>query len=257
MDVVGYIAFAILIFLAVTWTIGVRTQLDAGTHTIIGALFFLVSVLVLAVSGASKVHAIWLVPAGFIVPFIIVFLGNISHVLLFPFRLIAGPFANIVRIGIPTEWRAAAQNESSHGDGEGKLAVAHQYLLGVIRVIRASLSASDVDMHGEKTLLAQGLFYMGFVDALHQATNMTEAEFLQLQKKVFGDLGFGSAFSAKILLFHQTGQVGHPAFKAILAGGKFFGQLSSGDKAVESMLAGNTIAEFVRDPSIPSSAALL
>lgn len=109
MEILGYIAFAVLIFLAVTWTIGVRTQLDAGTHTIVGALFFLVSVLVLSISGASKVHALWLVPVGFVVPFAVVFLGSISRVLLLPFRLVAGVFANIVRIGIPAERIRAAQ----------------------------------------------------------------------------------------------------------------------------------------------------
>lgn len=270
MEILGYIAFAVLIFLAITWTIGVRTQLDAGTHTIVGALFFLVSVLILFISGASKVHALWLVPVGFVVPFAIVFFGNISRVFLVPFRLLAGVFASVVRIGIPAERIRAAQEAGLRATGEewsrqrnstvqtdDKIAAVHQYLLEIIRIIRASLNASGVDMRGEKTFLAQGLFYMGFVDALHQATKMTDDQFIELQKFVFNDLNFNAAFSAKIFLFHQTGQISHPAFKAIMAGGKFFGRLTSGDKAVESMLAGDSIAEFVRDPSFPSSAARL
>lgn len=140
---------------------------------------------------------------------------------------------------------------------DDKLAAAHQYLLEVIRVIKSSLNASGVDMGGEKTFLAQGLFYMGFIDALHQATNMTDDQFIALQKAVFSDLNFNAAFSSRIFLFHQTGQVSHPAFKAIMAGGKFFERLTAGDKAVESMLAGSTVAEFVRDPAFPSSAATL
>lgn len=270
MEILGYIAFAVLIFLAVTWTIGVRTQLDAGTHTIVGALFFLVSALALSIYGISKVHALWLVPVGFVVPFAVVLLGNISRGLLFPFRVLAGVFANIMRIGIPDERIKAAQEAGLHATVEewskkrnrktqedDKLAVAHRYLLEVIRVVRASLNASGVEARGEKTFLAQGLFYMGFVDALHQATGMTDDQFIELQKAVFHDLNFNAAFSAKIFLFHQTVQVSHPAFKAIMAGGEFFGKLTSGDKAVEAMLAGNTIAEFVRDPSFPSSAARL
>ena len=130
MDILGYIGFAVLIFLAVTWTFGVRTQLDAGTGTVIGALFFLVSALVLAISGASKIHSLWIVPAGFIIPLIVVFIGNISRLLLLPFRLVAGAFASIVRIGIPAERIRAAQeaglratveewSKQRRGDGDG------------------------------------------------------------------------------------------------------------------------------------------
>ena len=36
MQIIGYIGYAILIFLAVTWAIGVRTKLGAGLFTIVG-----------------------------------------------------------------------------------------------------------------------------------------------------------------------------------------------------------------------------
>jgi hypothetical protein len=56
MEILGYIGFAVLIFLAATWTIGVRTQFDAGTGTVIGAILFVASALVLTISDVSKLH---------------------------------------------------------------------------------------------------------------------------------------------------------------------------------------------------------
>ncbi len=136
---------------------------------------------------------------------------------------------------------------------DDKLAAAHRYLIEVIRIIKASLKATGIDAREEKAIIAQSLFYMGLIDALHQAMQMTESQFIALQKAVFNDLDFSPATSANIFLFHIQQQTDHPGYKAIMAGGNFFRKLSAGDKAVESMLAGKSIAEFVRDPSFPSS----
>lgn len=130
MEIFGYIGFAVLILLAVIWTIGVRTQFDAGTGTVIGALFFVASVFVLAISDTSKIHSLWIIPVGFIIPLIVTLIGTVSHALLFPFRFVAGIFANIVRIGIPVEKIRAGQEAGlratvdewarrGKGDGDG------------------------------------------------------------------------------------------------------------------------------------------
>jgi len=110
MDILGYIGFAVLIFLAVTWTIGVRAKLDAGAHTIIGALFFLVAAIVLGVSGANKLHSLWVIPSGFILALLLSLL--VVHVppVFSLFRLLASAFASIVRVGIPAEKVKAAQD---------------------------------------------------------------------------------------------------------------------------------------------------
>lgn len=109
MEIVGYIGLLVLVFLAVTWTIGVRVKLDARTHTIIGAIFFLVAALVLLFSDVNKFHSLWLIPAGFVLPIVLAMVGGAIPVLLLPFRLVAGLFASIVRIGIPAERIRAAQ----------------------------------------------------------------------------------------------------------------------------------------------------
>lgn len=130
MEILGYIGFAVLILIALLWTIGVRTQFDASAGTIIGTIFLLVSAVVLAVSDISKLHSLWIIPAGFGVALVVSFIGSISSVLLVPFRVLAGIFASIVRIGIPAERIRAGQEAGlrasveewarrNKGDGNG------------------------------------------------------------------------------------------------------------------------------------------
>lgn len=109
MEILGYIGFAVLIFFAVTWTIGVRAQLGAGVHTIIGALFFLVAAIVLAVTDASKLHTLWVIPVGFVFAMFLSLLAVYVPPLFAVFRLLASSFAAIVRVGIPRERIEAAQ----------------------------------------------------------------------------------------------------------------------------------------------------
>ena len=113
MNILGYIGFAVLIFLATTWTIGVRVKLEASVFTILGALFFVSSAVFVGVSGVNKLHSWWIVPAGFI---FMLFLARVSAILKFrvpiifhSIRLIASVFANIIRIGVPEEKIKAAQ----------------------------------------------------------------------------------------------------------------------------------------------------
>jgi hypothetical protein len=110
-DIFGYIGFIVLIFLAITWTVGVRVKLDAGVHTIIGALFFLVAAIVLGVSGANKLHSLWIIPAGFILTAYLSLLAVYVPPVFSLFRLLASVFAAIVRVGIPAEKIKAAQDE--------------------------------------------------------------------------------------------------------------------------------------------------
>lgn len=110
MEILGYIGFAVLIFLAVTWTIGVRIKLDAGVQTIIGALFFLVAAVILAVSGANKLHSLWIIPSGFILALLLSLLAVHVPPIFSLFRFLASVFAGIVRVGIPAEKIRAAQD---------------------------------------------------------------------------------------------------------------------------------------------------
>lgn len=100
MDILGYIGYAALTVLAAIWTLGVRIKLDAGAHTVLGALFFVVGAVVVGISGADKLHSFWVIPAGFIFAVVMAYLAAHIPLLFGPFRLLAGLFANVVRVGI-------------------------------------------------------------------------------------------------------------------------------------------------------------
>jgi len=108
MQILGYVGYTILIFFAVTWTLGVRIKLGAGIFTIMGALFFVSSAVFVGVPGVNKLHSWWIVPFGFIffmllLPRIYVFFEFHIPILSHLVKFIASTFANIVRIGISPE----------------------------------------------------------------------------------------------------------------------------------------------------------
>jgi len=109
-EILGYIVYAILCFLAVAWTIGVRVKLDAGVHTIFGALFFLVSAVVLGVLGLNKLHSLWIIAAAFAASALVIPIALTIPVISVPFRVLASLFAGIVRVGIPLHKIKAAQD---------------------------------------------------------------------------------------------------------------------------------------------------
>lgn len=108
MEILGYIGFVALIFLAVTWTIAVRVQLGIGVPSILGALFFLVAAIALTISGANKIHSFWIIPAGFGLTLFVALLSVHVPIVFGLFRLVASAFAVIVRVGIPEEKIKAA-----------------------------------------------------------------------------------------------------------------------------------------------------
>jgi ankyrin repeat protein len=118
LDILGYIGYAILIILAVTWTIGVRVKLGASIFVIVGALFFLSSAIIVGISGVNKLHSWWIVPSGFIFMLLIarvyVFLKFHIPILSRLINLIASIFANIVRIGISSEKIRDAQRRDAY-----------------------------------------------------------------------------------------------------------------------------------------------
>src|SRR3546814_3577334 len=57
---------------------------------------------------------------------------------------------------------------------DDKLFAAHHALTELIRIVRQSFDITDVDTSSPKADLAQGLFYLGMVDAASQSTGMTD-----------------------------------------------------------------------------------
>lgn len=110
MEILGYVGYAILCFLAVTWAIGIRVTLDASVATILTALFLVVSVLVIGLAGINKLNSFWIIAAGFLFSSLIAPLVLTFPLVSAPFRLLAGIFAGIMRIGIPKERIKEAQD---------------------------------------------------------------------------------------------------------------------------------------------------
>ncbi len=112
MEIVGYVGYAVLVILTIIWTVGVRTQLGAGTHTILGALYFVVGAVIIPIFEIDMLHALWVIPVGFL------FAGIIAPILVgipgvsFIFRFIAGIYSGIIRIGIPRQKIEEAQAAS-------------------------------------------------------------------------------------------------------------------------------------------------
>src|SRR3546814_8406021 len=87
---------------------------------------------------------------------------------------------------------------------DDKLFAAHHALTELIRIVRQYFDITDVDTSSPKANLAQGLFYLGMVDAASQSTVMTDEQFLSLFQATFHDLAFGKDLSTRVLLFHQS-----------------------------------------------------
>jgi len=110
MQILGYIGYAILIFFALTWTLGVRVKLAAGLPTIMGALFYVVVAIIVEVFGINKLHSWWLLPLGIIFTMLCVFILANEIPLLYSLVKIVGSFyAGIIRIGIPADKIKASQ----------------------------------------------------------------------------------------------------------------------------------------------------
>lgn len=108
METFGYIAFAVLLYLSITWTVGVRQNLSVGVHTIFGALLFVTFSVILAVTELNNLHSLWMIPTGFaiavVVPLLAVHFPSVFQLI----RYLASLYANLVRVGIPPERIRAA-----------------------------------------------------------------------------------------------------------------------------------------------------
>ncbi|MCP4669170.1 MAG: hypothetical protein GY849_22775 [Deltaproteobacteria bacterium] len=137
---------------------------------------------------------------------------------------------------------------------DDKVFSAYRTVSELIRIIRKSIKESGVDMNSPKAKLAQGLFFVGMLDAISQTTNMSDKQFLELFKAVFTDLDyeFEDDYRARILLFHQSLNTEHGAFPAIMKGGELFTKFINGN-TMAPIAGGVLIEELIEDPSFPAS----
>jgi hypothetical protein len=128
----------------------------------------------------------------------------------------------------------------------------------LIRIIRQAVESSDIEPNNPKAKLAQGLFFLGMIDAASQAADLSDEQFLELFNAVFTDLNydFDEEFKEKILLFHQSLDTEHGAFSALMKGGDLFVKFINGN-TMAPIAGGMLIEELVEDPKFPASVAAL
>ncbi len=124
----------------------------------------------------------------------------------------------------------------------------------LIKIIRASVESSNLDKNNPKVILAQGLFFMGLLDAASQAADLNDKQFMDLYKAIFTDLDyeFDENYRTKIILFHQSLNVNHNAFPAIIKGGDLYTKFASGN-TMAPLAASMLIEELVTDDNFPAS----
>ena len=126
------------------------------------------------------------------------------------------------------------------------------------RIIRKSIEGTEAEKSPEKAKLAQGLFFLGMLDAASQAASLDDRQFLDLFKATFADLDydFDQSYQTKLLLFHQSQNTKHGAFPAIMKGGELFTKFANGN-TMAPIAGGMSIEELVQNPSFPASVEYL
>ena len=100
-NILGYITYGILIFLAISWGIGVRKKLDASNWTIFGAFLFLLSAILLFVLKLNLINSIWIIPVIYVIILLIpyIYVYNIPLVKDI-ITAVATLYANLLRLGL-------------------------------------------------------------------------------------------------------------------------------------------------------------
>jgi hypothetical protein len=99
MQILGYFSYAVLVFLAFGWTIGVRMKKDAEVSTIMGAIVFLVCAALVPALSFPWLYSLGFIVLGFVTPLIVLLIAGAFPPLFQLLRLVTGIFARIIRTG--------------------------------------------------------------------------------------------------------------------------------------------------------------
>lgn len=113
MEILGYIAYGVLVFHALTWAFGVRTKLELGMWSIIGSLFFSLSAIIILLGDIQLIHSLWLIPLGYVIPLIVAYILPRSKLLAEFLMFIGSVYTGIIRIGIDKNKIKQAQYETA------------------------------------------------------------------------------------------------------------------------------------------------
>lgn len=112
MQIIGIIGYVILIFIALTWAVGVRTRLETSREVIFVAFLFMVFAICIPVLGIELIYSWLFIIIAYLSSFaIMAILSNDIPFLLSiinPFVLL---YAGLIRLGIPAERIQQAKKE--------------------------------------------------------------------------------------------------------------------------------------------------
>jgi len=97
-QIVGYILYAILIFITITWAYGVRVK-PLVYPTVLSSLYFLITAIVFSLTEISKIHLLWVMPLVYLGAFLNITLMQIPIISTL-LKIICDIYASILRIGI-------------------------------------------------------------------------------------------------------------------------------------------------------------
>lgn len=132
----------------------------------------------------------------------------------------------------------------------GSLFSVYKPLHQLILLTRKTIEAGNLQPEHPKTRLACALFFMGMIDAASQGAGLEDKQFLDLFSAIFQDLDYTEPLRSSVLLFHQSAQLEHPGYAAIMKGGEVYTNFYNGNRTIV-MAAGALIEDFVNDPNFP------
>lgn len=135
-----------------------------------------------------------------------------------------------------------------------KVFAVYEIVSKLIRIIRNAVESSNTELNNPKAQLAQGLFFLGVIDAASQAARLNDTQFIDLFTATFTDLEevYTHDYRTRLLSFHQKGDTNQSGFKAIMRGGELYIKFLKGDTLAP--LSGDVlINELILDKSFPVS----
>jgi len=265
MQILGYIGFTILIFFAVTWSLGVRVKLGAGLFTIMGALFYMVASILLGVFGINKLHSWWLLPSGFIFVMLCTFILAHRVPLLYSLVKIFGSvYAGIIRIGIPSDKIKAAQTSDardtvgqslSQREGENENTTAFDAALKRLLLYHYACMLGIRSWeypNEEKADLAKHLYFLGAVDCSSQRHNLSDMQFADLIVAFFHKIEANEMYASFLGVFFVKMDSVPSAKKCVIEGGEHFNKWLNGNSMI-SICSIRTLEKCCDDPDFPAS----
>lgn len=265
MQILGYIGYVILIFFAVTWTLGVRVKLGAGLFTIMGALFYMVAAILLGVLGINKLHSWWILPSGFLFVRLCVFiLANRVPLLYSLVKIFGATYAGIIRIGIPSkkvkqaraiDAMATVERVLSRQKGKNENITPFEAALKRVLLYHQACLLNIANWEfadEEKADLAKHLYFLGAVDCSSQRHNLSDTQFADLIEAFFQKVGANEMYAGFLGIFFVKMDSVPSAKKCVIEGGDHFNRWLNGNTMVP-MCSIRTLEKYCDDPDFPAS----